>query len=314
MRIAVAALSIVAVAAMAAETSDPPVEQTKKNIKVLTGMPSSQLIPVMSFMSNSLGVTCAHCHTDKWESDEKPAKDVARRMITMQKEMNAAYFEKKTVITCNTCHQGHVTPVSIPLVSAAGWNQPPAAAKPELPSAATVFANYVKALGGEQALEAAPGRKSRGEVTRMNGRSEPVSAPFTLTQEVPQKISIDTKLSYPPEANREFAGYFYRAKALKSITSPMTVTGIETIRGRSAYVVELTPKEGRPERLYFDRENGLLLRRHREIETPVGVLPEEYDFDDYRDVAGVKSPFLITWSRADYRVTHRIDAIEPIAP
>ena len=42
----------------AAETPDPPVEQTKKNIKVLQGLSSSQLIPVMAFMSNSLGVTC----------------------------------------------------------------------------------------------------------------------------------------------------------------------------------------------------------------------------------------------------------------
>jgi hypothetical protein len=314
MRIAVAALSIVAITAVAAETSDPAVEQTKKNIKTLTGMPTSQLIPTMAFMSNSLGVTCAHCHGEKWESDEKPAKDVTRRMIAMQKAINAAHFDGKTVVTCNTCHQGHVTPPAIPLISAAGWNQTPPAAKPELPPAATVFANYVKGLGGDEALQAAKGRISHGTVTRVNGRVPPASAPFTLRQEVPQKISIDTTLSYPPEANREFAGYFYRAKSLKAITSPMTVTGIEMVRGRSAYVVELTPKEGRPERLYFDRETGLLLRRHREIETPVGVLPEEYDFDDYREVAGVKTPFFITWSRADYRVTHVIDVVEPIAP
>src|SRR5438045_9519479 len=48
--------------------NDKPVEETKKNIKVLKGMPTSQLIPTMAFMSNSLGVTCAYCHTAEWES------------------------------------------------------------------------------------------------------------------------------------------------------------------------------------------------------------------------------------------------------
>ncbi|MCU1227227.1 MAG: hypothetical protein JWO97_111 [Acidobacteria bacterium] len=314
MRIA-AVLSLVAIAAVAAETtSDPPVEKTKKNIKTLTGMPTSQLIPAMAFMSNSLGVTCSHCHGEKWESDEKPAKDAARRMIVMQKAINTAHYEGKTVVTCNSCHQGHVTPPPIPLVASAGWNQPAAAPKTTLPAAAEVLEHYVKALGGDEALKAARGRTSHGEVTRNNGRVAPVSKPFTLKQEVPQKITVETELSYPPEANREFVGNFYRSLAIRSIDVPMVVTGVETIRGKSAYVVELTPKEGRPERLYFDRESGLLLRRYRERETPVGVLPEEYDYDDYRVVDGVKTPFLLSWSRADYHVTHRFDTIEPITP
>src|SRR5687768_18320659 len=35
----------------------------------------SQLIPIMTVMANSLGVTCAHCHEPAWESDAKPAKE-----------------------------------------------------------------------------------------------------------------------------------------------------------------------------------------------------------------------------------------------
>ena len=35
---------------------DKPVEQVQKNIQVLKGMPSSQLLPVMHFMRTSLGV------------------------------------------------------------------------------------------------------------------------------------------------------------------------------------------------------------------------------------------------------------------
>src|SRR5437764_7626424 len=112
----------------AADTPDPPVEQTKKNIKVLQGLPSSQLIPVMAFMSNSLGVTCAHCHMQPWESDEKPAKETARRMIAMQRDINARNYEGKPVVTCNSCHRGSVGTIATPEVAAAGWNAKPAAA------------------------------------------------------------------------------------------------------------------------------------------------------------------------------------------
>src|SRR5689334_9929805 len=71
---------------------DKPVEQTHKNIKVLKGMPTSQLIPVMAFMSNSLGVTCSYCHTAEWESDDKEEKDTARGMINMVRDINEHHF------------------------------------------------------------------------------------------------------------------------------------------------------------------------------------------------------------------------------
>lgn len=92
---------------------DPPVERTQKNIRVLHGLPTSQLIPVMAVMANSLGVTCAHCHTSEWESDDKPPKEAARRMIRMTLDANRVFYEAKTVITCNTCHRGATEPVGI---------------------------------------------------------------------------------------------------------------------------------------------------------------------------------------------------------
>ncbi len=43
----------------------PLVEQGNKNIKVLNGMPESQLIPAMKFFTVSLGVSCIYCHVSK---------------------------------------------------------------------------------------------------------------------------------------------------------------------------------------------------------------------------------------------------------
>src|ERR1043165_4029248 len=69
------------------------VEQVQKNIKVLTGMPQSQLIPVMNFFSASLGRRCNFCHVNnqgEWDfaSDAKPEKTSAREMIKLVMDIN----------------------------------------------------------------------------------------------------------------------------------------------------------------------------------------------------------------------------------
>src|SRR6202521_1115784 len=42
--------------------TEKTVEQVFTKIKVLNGMPNSQLYPTMRFMAASLGVQCAFCH------------------------------------------------------------------------------------------------------------------------------------------------------------------------------------------------------------------------------------------------------------
>lgn len=248
--------------------ADPPVEQTKKNIKILQGLPSSQLIPTMAFMANSLGVTCSYCHTKQFESDEKPTKETARRMIALQRSINQQHFAGKLAVTCNTCHQGHVETPAIPEVMSAGWNQK-----------ATPAVAYV---AGEAVVERLPEPKPgvtkrvvRGTVERDNGHDEPKSAPFTLTFNG-DDITYETELSHPPEARRAFVMYL--------LQRPKP----EQLRGERWTIA--------PDRI----------TRYRETPTPLGTLPEQYDFDNFRD--GL--PYRARWSRADYRVTFAIETIE----
>ena len=261
------ALLLIAASA-AAQTPDLPVEQTKKNIKVLQGMPTSQLIPVMSFMANSLGVTCAYCHNTKaYDSDEKPAKDATRKMIAMQRAMNEQYYGGKLTITCNTCHQGRAIPPAVPLVSNAAWAQ--TAMAPD------------KSVAAEEALPrlfaaAHPDRRVvRGTVERWNGRDDPKSEPFTLTLDG-AKIDYQTALSHPPEAGRALLVYLLSAPA---------------------------PERIRGERWTFAPD---LIKRTRELPTPLGNLPEQIEYSDYR--GGL--PYRAQWSRADYRVTYSVQSIE----
>ena len=272
-----------------------------------TDIPRDQVIPMMAFMANSLSVTCTHCHVNKeWASDAKPAKAIARREIAMVRAINERHYGGELVVTCNTCHNGSVRPRAIPPVANAGWNKPPAPPPEQLPSADQVVTRYLAALGDLTAKS----HTSRGTVTRTSGREEPVTQPFTLYQEPPSTVRIDTQLSYPPEANREFARFFLSAPKLREQYTAFTTIGSDTIGGRKVIVVEATPAAGRRERLFFDAQSGLLLRRYKETMTLMGPLGEEYDFDDWRTVGRARLPFLMQWSRADYRVTHHFEAVE----
>jgi hypothetical protein len=81
----------------------------------------------MATMANSLGVTCNYCHEPAWESDAKPQKEIARRMIRMTRAINDTHYGGKVAVTCNTCHRGTTGTAVVPMVADAGWNQPPAA-------------------------------------------------------------------------------------------------------------------------------------------------------------------------------------------
>jgi len=72
----------------------------------------------------------------------------------------------------------------------------------------------------------------------------------------------------------------------------MAVRGIEKINGKDAYLVVGNPAGDAAERLYFDTQTGLLIRKITVVPTAGGDLPAQADYDDYRDTgSGVKIPF-----------------------
>ena len=79
----------------------------------------------------------------------------------------------------------------------------------------------------------------------------------------------------------------------------MSFAGKDKIDGKEVYVLRGTTPDNRRERLYFDVETGLLLRRSGNVTTMIGVIPEQVDFEDYRDAGGMKLPFTIRVSSID---------------
>jgi hypothetical protein len=66
--------------------------------------------------TQALGVKCDHCHVaNDRASDDNPKKLIARNMIQMVKDINSKFPDaSKTYVTCYTCHNGHVTPMTAP--------------------------------------------------------------------------------------------------------------------------------------------------------------------------------------------------------
>jgi len=63
-------------------------------------------------------VTCTHCHVpEKWESDEKAQKPIAREMAGMMAKINGELLKgiknlksETPTVNCTTCHRGEVKP------------------------------------------------------------------------------------------------------------------------------------------------------------------------------------------------------------
>ena len=93
--------------------------------KTLTG---AQVREIMEGWEASLGGNCATCHTAdpknlgpngrprlNFADDTKQEKQIARMMFKMTEDINGNYVSmikenSGVVVTCGTCHRGHVTP------------------------------------------------------------------------------------------------------------------------------------------------------------------------------------------------------------
>ncbi|HEX4850033.1 MAG TPA: c-type cytochrome [Puia sp.] len=98
-----------------------------KNLKVLPkNISSKQLEGIMiDEFEDGLGVQCGFCHSEKkgshsldYASDEKPEKEIARKMMKLTMGLNKKYFQLKNphigdsilIVTCATCHRGQPHP------------------------------------------------------------------------------------------------------------------------------------------------------------------------------------------------------------
>jgi hypothetical protein len=328
-------------------------EEQFKNIKVLKGVPADQVFPAMQFITISLGVECEFCHVQgaggrlEFEKDDKKQKQTARKMIEMMFAINKDNFDGHREVTCNSCHRGSPDPVGTPpvmteelkteakAVPAEAKKEAGDAKEPAGPPADQLLDKYVQALGGAAAVDKITSRVAKGTI-EFGDKSFPIDL---YSKDPDKRISF----THMPEGDnvtafngqegwlgtvgrpmREMHGPdldgaaidadLHLATHLRRIFTKLNTRGTEKIGDHDVYEV-VGQREARPPlRLYFDKESGLLVRLVRFGETPLGRLPTQIDYADYRVADGVKVPFRWTLARPNGRFTIQLTELKQNVP
>jgi len=318
--------------------------QAFKNVQVLKDIPADGLIPAMQFITASLGKECEFCHVhDAFEKDDKKPKQTARAMIAMMLAINRDNFHGHREVTCYTCHRGNADPVSVPPVMTEAANPVAAAMETEEsestetpgPPADQLFEKYLKAVGGAAAVEKINTRVMKGTIT-FGDRNVPIDiyskAPdkrvsITHTPDGDSVTAFDGHegwLGAPKRPVHEMHGPDIDAAAmdadlhfpvdLEHMFSRTEIRGTDKI-GENEAILVIGQREGKtPLRLYFDAKSGLLVRLVRFAETPLGRLPAQIDYADYREAGGVKIPFRWTLARPGGRFTIQVSEVKDNDP
>src|SRR2546430_5383603 len=309
----------------------PMSDEVFKNVQVLKGITVNEFMGTMGVFSAALGMSCEDCHTssdtgwDAYAADTNPRKRTARRMVAMMTEINRATFGGRQLVTCYTCHRATDRPIVTPnlatLYSEKMIEGPDVIAPfPNAPPIDQVLEKYIRALGGADRLAritsfvatgtskgyGPEGDERRFEVfakapdhrttithtldgdstTAFDGAAgwtaaphRPVAVPALTGQDL-DGLKLDADLSFPAH--------------VKDALTNWRVGPADTIRGRDVRGVPGTTAKGALATFFFDRESGLLARQVRYTASPVGRMPTQIDYADYRDVSGVKMPFRLT--------------------
>ncbi|HEY7389995.1 MAG TPA: photosynthetic reaction center cytochrome c subunit family protein [Bryobacteraceae bacterium] len=117
---------------------------------------------------------------------------------------------------------------------------------------------------------------------------------------------FDAQLSFPGQIKQILTNLKTGPPTgIMDLPGPQSQTSLQkdiTLGGtHSVNVVQGTGPRGLLVTLYFDRQTGLLLRELRYGKSPIGRVPTQIDYADYRDVNGIKLPFRITYAWLDGR-------------
>jgi hypothetical protein len=312
-----------------------PAEAVFKNVQALKGISVDDFLLTMGLITAAVGSDCVGCHpsagTDNvdWAVDT-PRKRTARRMVQMVTAINRDSFGGRQVVTCWTCHRGRDRPVVTPSLDIV-YGEPtldfddvltPASGGPTVDQ---VLDKYLQAIGGAEKLASitsfvakgksegyrgfggggsveifaqAPDKRAtyvrfleasgRGDSIRTyNGQAGWIATPravvpkYALGGSERDGARLDAQLSFPAQ--------------IKQVLSDLRVGPPTTINDKDVQVVQGNGPNGTLATLYFEQDSGLLVRMVRHGPSPIGRMPTQVDYSDYRDSGGIRFPFRWTF-------------------
>ncbi len=287
--------------------------------------------------------------TDKvdWVFDT-PAKKTARKMIEMVAAINKTHFAGVQEVTCYTCHHARDKPATTIALDAL-YSTPNMEkddvikADPMQPSAASILDKYIAALGGQQKLNALTSYILNGESIGYEGLGG--NGTFTVYAKSPDEKT--TTIFFKEHPDRGTSAWTFNGKTgwmsvprgllgeyelsggnldgarleaqlgfpgqIKTVITNWKTGTPESVGDKDYLVVQGSRGVGANQTLvtlYFDSKTNLLFRMIRYTASPIGRVPTQIDYADYRDVNGIKFPFDYQFLWLDGRFNAKLNNVQ----
>lgn len=206
------------------------------------------------------------------------------------------------------------------------------AAVPAGMTAEMVIDNYLKAIGGKEKLMLVKDMSMKMTTSAQGmtiGMSIQRKAPSMMLMKVEMNGAVLNESKFDGEKGEVSAmGQSQAAdeatlKELKEQSSmfaelgyqqagtKLELKGVEPVEGKNAYKVEITTASGKKSTDFFDKTTGLKIRSIEVQEGPQGPTTATSDYEDYREVDGVKVPYrLKTVGLAPFPLLFEVESVE----
>lgn len=204
-------------------------------------------------------------------------------------------------------------------------------AVPEGITPKTVINSYVKAIGGEKALNAMKDITVKRSADTQYGK-----VILTTQQKTPDKYLMTAMIGPMLVQKRVFDGTKGKESTMqgkKDITGDaleelkaeavmnqemkyeklgfkLNLKGIEPVNGSDAYVLEVETPKGKKSTEWYDLKTGFKVRTSSTEITPQGPVVQIADYLDYKDVNGVKYPNVVATTIGPMPIKLALDSVE----
>ncbi len=199
-------------------------------------------------------------------------------------------------------------------------------------TAEAVIDSYLKAIGGKEVLM---GVKDMSMSMTTSAQGQTIG--MTIQRKAPNKMAMSVDMSGMVLNQTKFDGEKGEVMAMgqaqpmdqagldelknQSMIFPelnyakmgakLELKGVEPIDGKDAYKIEITAASGKKSTDFFDKATGLKIRSIEVQEGPQGPATSTSDYEDYRDVSGVKIPYrLKTVGLAPFPLVFEVKSVE----
>ena len=216
----------------------------------------------------------------------------------------------------------------------------PVFAADELPAGESLLDRYIEVTGGKAAYEK---RKSEVVTGRLEFAALGIKGKMTRYAAEPDKYYSSTEIDQIGKVEMGVSGGVAwensallgprvksgeeKAQSLREarmnasyhwrdLYTKAETTGLEDVDGKPCYKVVVTPKEGKPETLYFEKDSGLLKKTTVIAASQMGDVQAEIIASEYKDFGGILVPAKATQKAAGQEFSIIIDnvAVNPEIP